>query len=143
MPAKQAAVAKAAKAKTDAKANQPGPFGVVLKRLRAKYGVSQAKLAAGAGCSAGYIGLIELGIRGDKPSRDVIKGMASTMGANLDELEEMLRAAGWIGAREALVREGLPDAKQVISDDPVLTKPEKDLVLHMLEVFNYDSRRGK
>lgn len=70
------------------------PFGEVLRRLRKERDISQAALARNAGVSPGYIGLIETGLRGERPSLDICKKVAQGLKLDVAETEELLRAAG-------------------------------------------------
>lgn len=114
-----------------------GAFGLKLKELRAKYGISQARLAKGADVSPGYVGLIETGVRGDRPSLDVVKRFCNVLGATVEETEDLLRASGHLGPRERLIRDERDDLWDAISADPFLTQDQKDFLLRALEVMNY------
>ena len=118
-------------------AREVGPFGRKLRELRDKYGISQAKLATGADVSPGYIGLIETGIRGDRPSLDVVRRIGKVLGADIDEMEALLKAAGHLGPRESLTREGSPSLRDSISSDPILTQDQKDYMLRGLDLWGY------
>lgn len=107
------------------------PFGRVFKELRLKSGLSQQAVASKAEVSTGYIGLIETGQRGAKPSQDVVKRIALALGANIDETEALLRAAGWLGEHESLMATDRPTVEQIIDGDRLLDAEGKHLLLAM------------
>lgn len=61
-----------------------------LKEARSKVGISQAKLAAEAGVSPGYVAMIELGQR--KPSLGVVLAMARALGVTPSSFSDVVEA---------------------------------------------------
>lgn len=107
------------------------PFGVEIKRLRQKAGITQAQLASRAGVSAGYVGLIETGDRGDRPSLDIVKRFAQVCDATLEETEQLLRITGHLSEHETLMPTERPSLSQFLSSDKELTKEQKAILISM------------
>jgi transcriptional regulator with XRE-family HTH domain len=105
------------------------PFGDALKDLRARSGLSQVALARMAEVSTGYIGLIETGSRGNRPSLDVVKRLAQALNANLDETERLMKAAGWLHPDETLLNVERPDTRSVIQADRYLDDEQKRILI--------------
>jgi transcriptional regulator with XRE-family HTH domain len=105
------------------------PFGRVFRHLRTQQGLSQVAIATRAGVSTGYVGLIETGGRGGKPSLDVVKRFAQALNANLDETEDLLKAAGWLRPGESLLQVDRPTTPHIIESDPFLDDTQKSLLI--------------
>ena len=109
------------------------PFGNVFKELRIKAGLSQVVVATHAEVSTGYIGLIETGQRGNNPLTGCGQAAGSALGAGVfDELEALMRAAGWLG-EDDLISTDKPTVKEVVSADPLLDDEGKRLLLGMYD----------
>ena len=85
-------------------------MGKLLKRLRGQRGLSQEALAAGAGYSVGYIGMLERGVRVAPP--ETVRAIAAALQATDEQLAALLALAD--GSRErrqptpAVSRPGAP-----------------------------------
>lgn len=94
-------------------------FDQILRERRAQTGISQSQLAALAGVSEAYIGMLETGRR-SSPSHDVLQNIADALGTDVGELvaalgettrqdpaaqnvETAIRHAPDLGAREKAV----------------------------------------
>lgn len=108
-------------------------FSRMLKELRMDRELSQAGLAKRAGVSNGYIGLIEVGQRGERPSLDVVKRLGQALSASLDEMEILLRTTGYLGPHEQLVPDERPTFAQFVDSDPLLSRRQKDALLTIYE----------
>lgn len=112
-------------------------FGKTLKELRAAAGLSQAALAARAGVSPGYVGLIETGDRGDRPSLDIVRRFAQACNATVEQTEALLRSGGHLGPDEHLIQDGRPTFASFVDSDKFLSKGQKQVLKLM-----YDSWLG-
>lgn len=65
--------------------NQPQPLGKRICELRARLGLTQQQLAAGAGVNEDTLKSIEQGRRGD-PRLSSVSRIAAALGMSLDEL---------------------------------------------------------
>lgn len=106
-------------------------FGEVLRTLRMEAGVSQSLLAARAGVSAGYVGLIETGHRGGRPSLDITKRFSQAVNANIEQTERLLRAAGHLGPDESLIQDGRPSFAAFVDSEPLLSRGQKKILKDM------------
>lgn len=106
-------------------------FGEVLKRLRIEAGISQAALAARASVSPGYVGLIETGDRGGRPSLDIVKRFSQAVNANVEQTEELLRSAGHLEADEHLIQDGRQSFASFVDSDPQLSRIQKKILKDM------------
>lgn len=105
------------------------PFGRKLKELRLRRGMSQATLARRAGVSNGYVGLIEIGDRGDRPSLDIVKRFGQAVSATVEEMEELLRATSHLGPHERLVPDERQSFAQFVDSDGMLSRHQKDVLI--------------
>jgi transcriptional regulator with XRE-family HTH domain len=112
---------------------QPSAFGKVLRDLRVASGISQAELARNAMVSAGYVGLIETGERGERPSLDIVKRFAQGVSANVEELESLMRAAGHLGQHESLVDSEQPTVPSIVERDRFLSRKQKQILVMLYE----------
>lgn len=106
-------------------------FGVVMKQLRTARHLSQADLAKAANISAGYVGLIEIGQRGERPSLDIVKAIGGALRATVAEMEALMRASNHLRADEPLIQEGRLSFQQFVDSEPLLTQGQKDVLLAM------------
>lgn len=115
----------------------PSPFGTLLRQLRERSRLSQPQLAERAGLSPGYIANMEGGVRGRRPSRDVILSIARAL--DVPPLD-MLVAAG----RDSPADHGAPSTRptfqQFVKTDPLLRADERDLLIRLYE--SYVGRRA-
>lgn len=111
------------------------PFGRVLKTLRTETGFSQAQVAARAGVSPGYVGLIEVGDRGERPSLDIVKRFGQALDANVEQMELLLRAAGHLGPDEHLIQDGRPSFASFVDGDPRLSRNQKKVLKLMYQTW--------
>src|SRR4051794_661677 len=77
------------------------PFGELVLAIRTRRGFSQKQVARLGGISPGYVGLIESGERGKRPSRDKVLAIADGLRATDAERTALLRAAGHEGRESA------------------------------------------
>ncbi|MGF6173470.1 helix-turn-helix domain-containing protein [Ensifer sp. 4252] len=68
------------------------PFGVAVRALRRKKGVSQKQMAAAIGVSAAYLSALEHGKRG-APSFDFLQRVAGYFNVIWDDAEELFQIA--------------------------------------------------
>jgi transcriptional regulator with XRE-family HTH domain len=109
------------------------PFGILLKELRERARLSQPQLAERSGLSKGYVGGIEAGLRGKRPSRDTILALARAL--DVPPLE-MLVATG----RDAPADHGergavRPSFQQLVKTDPLLKTDERDMLIKLYESY--------
>jgi transcriptional regulator with XRE-family HTH domain len=98
--------------------------------------ITQARLADLAGISAGYVGLLETGDRGNHPSRVVVRRIAQALGANLEETESLLRAGGHLVAGESLFALATETSfVKFVNDYPVLTPIQKATLIGIAETW--------
>jgi transcriptional regulator with XRE-family HTH domain len=114
---------------------EPGDFGKAVRLLRNSRQLSQARLARAAGISPGYVGLIETGDRGERPSVDVVQRMAHAMSVTVPENEQLLQAAGLLGAEDRLVKPERPTFAEFITSDRRLTSDERRALVAVYEAF--------
>ena len=69
-------------------------FGVLLKNLREKRGVSQSKLAERAEFDHSYVSRLESGAR--MPTRDAVERLAEALKLEQPQLDSLLAAAGFL-----------------------------------------------
>lgn len=109
------------------------PFAAALKELRKAHGLSQAAVAERAGVSTGYVGLLEIGERGSRPSYDVVKRFARAVSASVEETERLMRAAGHLGPSESLWNPGDDwSVEKAIETDPLL---DNDSKAHLIGIY--------
>lgn len=111
-------------------------FGEKLIQLRERARLSQPQLAERAGVSAGYIGGIESGLRGKRPSRDVILSLAR--GLDVQPLE-LLQAAGRDTPADHGAPTQRPSFQQFVKGEPMLRSDEKAMLVQLYE--SYVTRR--
>lgn len=104
-------------------------FGELLREARKRRGMSQGKVAKKAGCSPGYVGLIETGERGQHPRLELVLKMAQAVEATVPETEAMMRATGHLAEGEPLVPEGRLTVADAIMNDRMLTTKQRDALL--------------
>ncbi|PTM96041.1 helix-turn-helix domain-containing protein [Mycoplana dimorpha] len=83
------------------------PFGVAVRHLRARKGVSQKEMAAALNVSPAYLSALEHGRRGT-PSFDFLQRVAGYFNVIWDEAEELFRIAGISDPRIIVDTAGLP-----------------------------------
>ena len=118
--------------------SQPTSFGRLLREYRVDRELSQAALARLAGVSAGYVGLIETGDRGERPSLDIVKRFAQALRLDVAETEGIMRTSGHLGPHETLIQDGRPSFAVVVSNNRRLTSRQKELLISL-----YDSWLGE
>jgi transcriptional regulator with XRE-family HTH domain len=116
---------------------EPTAFGKLLREYRTSRGISQAELARHAMVSPGYVGLIETGERGERPSLDIVKRFAQALGANVEELEALMRSAGHLGEHESLVDSEQPTVQSIIERDKFLSRKQKAVLIELYEVMRH------
>jgi transcriptional regulator with XRE-family HTH domain len=114
-------------------------FGELVRDLRKARDISQAKLAEKAGISDGYVGLIEIGQRGQRPSLEVVKKIAGALETTEDETEQLLRATGHLGEDEKWIISRRPTVLDAVRSDRRLTRDQKQL---MIDVYQQLVRFG-
>ncbi|MFD1329803.1 helix-turn-helix domain-containing protein [Mycoplana ramosa] len=83
------------------------PFGVAVRHLRAKKGVSQKEMAAALNVSPAYLSALEHGRRG-MPSFDFLQRVAGYFNVIWDEAEELFRLARISDPKITVDTAGLP-----------------------------------
>lgn len=114
------------------------PFSAKLKELREKARLSQPQLAERTGLSKGYIGGMETGARGKRPSRDVILALARAL--DVPPLELLIAA----GRDSPADRDGpltpRPSFQHLVKTDPLLRSDEREMLIRLYE--SYVGRRA-
>lgn len=113
--------------------NQPTEFGALLRSMRIAKALSQAEVAARAGVSAGYVGLIETGDRGDRPKLDIVKRIGQAVEATVPEMEALLRATSFLAPNDPLIPEGQLTEIEVIEGSRRLSKSQKVILRAIIE----------
>lgn len=114
------------------KARDLTPFAVKLRELRNRARLSQPQLAELTGLSRGYIGGIEAGHRGKRPSRDVIITLARALDVPPAEL---LAAADRDTPADREVKPARLTFQQVVTGDHLLRTDEKQLLIQLYESY--------
>ncbi|MCD2182733.1 helix-turn-helix domain-containing protein [Rhizobium sp. TRM96647] len=83
------------------------PFGMAVRHLRSRKGVSQKEMAAALGVSPAYLSALEHGRRGT-PSFDFLQRVAGYFNIIWDEAEELFRIARISDPRITVDTAGLP-----------------------------------
>jgi transcriptional regulator with XRE-family HTH domain len=83
------------------------PFGMAIRHLRERKGVSQKEMAAALGVSPAYLSALEHGRRG-MPSFDFLQRVAGYFNVIWDEAEELFRIARISDPRVIVDTAGLP-----------------------------------
>ncbi|MBB3977148.1 transcriptional regulator with XRE-family HTH domain [Rhizobium azooxidifex] len=83
------------------------PFGVAVRHLRSRKGVSQKEMAAALGVSPAYLSALEHGRRGT-PSFEFLQKVAGYFNIIWDEAEELFRIARISDPRITVDTAGLP-----------------------------------
>ncbi len=83
------------------------PFGLALRRLREKKGVSQKDMAAALGVSPAYLSALEHGRRG-RPNFDFLQRVAGYFNIIWDEAEELFLIADASDPRVVVDTSGMP-----------------------------------
>lgn len=110
------------------RSRQLSPFAELVLALRKRRGFSQKQVARLGGISPGYIGLIERGERGLRPSRDKVISIADGLRASDAERTALLRAAGHEG-REAGDGTQAPSVIEAIVSDPRLRSDQREVLI--------------
>jgi transcriptional regulator with XRE-family HTH domain len=83
-------------------------FGIMLKRYRERYGVSQSKLAERAEFDHSYVSRLESGAR--MPTREAVDRLGQAMKLTHAELDSLLASAGFLPR----------DVTSLLSSEPVI-----------------------
>lgn len=130
---------------SSATAKVPSEFGFLVRELRGKRKMTQASVAGLAKVSAGYIGLIEGGDRGQRPSLGFVTRVAEALNASVPERRSLLRASGHLAADElSTLAEAAaaadppppierPTFAQFVRGDPRLDKQQRKLLIRLYE----------
>lgn len=108
------------------------PFARRVAELRNLRGYSQQMVATAGGFSPGYIGSIESGDRGRRPSRDMVLKIARGLRATDQETDELLRLAGYLTA------DAVPDRlsfAEVVNTDPRLRSDQRKILIDLYATF--------
>lgn len=108
-------------------------FGQTLKQLRLDRQMSQKTLATRAKVSPGYVGLIEIGERGGRPSLDIVKRFGQAVEASVEEMEALLRTSGHLAEGESLIPDGRLTFAEFVATEPLLSKTQKDVLVRIYE----------
>ena len=110
---------------------QRSPFAELVREIRRSKGVSQIEVARRGGLGRGYLGMVETGARGERPSRDSVLRVAKGLDATDDELEALLRSAGYPPLDRALLDGMALTVEEAIKADPKLREDHRRLLLAM------------
>src|SRR5690606_18073536 len=91
----------------EGRARMTTPFGMAVRHLRSRKGVSQKEMAAALGVSPAYLSALEHGRRGT-PSFDFLQRVAGYFNIIWDEAEELFRIARISDPRIVIDTAGLP-----------------------------------
>jgi transcriptional regulator with XRE-family HTH domain len=123
---------------THEKAPGPTAFGAIVRRLRHSRDMSQAALARRCGISAGYVGLIETGERGERPSLEIVKNLAQALSCSVAETEALMRATGHLGEDESLSTPDQLTVPDAINADRRLTERQRTVLKSVYQEFVRD-----
>jgi transcriptional regulator with XRE-family HTH domain len=107
----------------------------LVQEYRASRGVSQAELARRIGHTPGYVGLIEIGRRGDRPKYDLIIRITQALKCSVEETEALLRVTGHLDEDEHLFNGLRPTFPVVTEADPFLTSEQKAMFLNLYRML--------
>lgn len=110
-----------------------GKFGELLRDLRHAQNLTQADVAHRAGVSPGYVGLIETGDRGERPSLDIVKRLGQAVFATIEEMESLLVATGHLHPAEHLIPDDVTSFSDFVGLDPRLSDVQKQLLVGLYE----------
>lgn len=117
-----------------------------MKQHRTSRDLTQQTVADNACISVTYVGLIEQGQRGRKPSRDVTQRLCEALGLSVYEAEELFRAAGFLESGEALHitqnRDPVCTVAEAIEMDALLSEQQKKLLLDLYDKCTTNKRNG-
>lgn len=91
--------------------------------------MTQEEVARAAGCSTSYVGLVEQGRRGQRPSRDIALRLAGAVGMNAKEVDNFLRVAGHLRPGESIFDPQELDVVSEIGRDPWLSASSKGVLI--------------
>lgn len=106
-------------------------FGEVLKAIRKSKGISQIEVAKRGGLGRGYLGMIETGERGSRPSRDSVLRVSQGLGATDAERDALLRAAGYPPLDPTVLENARISVEEAILGDPSLRDDHRKILLDM------------
>lgn len=107
------------------------PFARRVAELRSLRGYSQQTVARAGAFSPGYIGSIESGDRGRRPSRDMVLKVAKGLKATAAETDELLRLAGYVTVSVP----GRVSFASVVNADPRLRSDQRRILLDLYGSF--------
>ena len=123
-------------------AEEPGApglsFGELVRVYRAHREMTQSQVAAAAGCSTAYIGLLEQGRRGARPTTNMTRSLAQALNLNPAQMDRFFRAAGHLDEGHSLFDEREPGVITAINADTALSRANRQL---MIRVYCTLSRR--
>lgn len=108
---------------------QRSPFAELVREIRRSKGLSQIEVARRGGLGRGYLGMIETGARGERPSRDSVLRVANGLGATDEELEALLRSAGYPPLARDLLDGMALTVEEAIKADPKLREDHRRILL--------------
>lgn len=107
-------------------------FGQAVRHFRSEAGLTQAELAAAVQISTGYVGLIETGARGAKPSPDLTRRLAVALKLGPIKTEDLFRAGGHLRPNESLYADRSSTAViDAIQSDAKLSEQSKRLMINV------------
>lgn len=109
-------------------------FGALVLLHRERRNLSQPGLAQRAGLTKGYIGGIESGARGKRPSRDTVLAIAQGLGLDAAERAELLRVAGRPEV-EISIDDDRPSFESFVRSDPALRSDQKQVLVATYKSF--------
>lgn len=108
-------------------------FGALLKKLRDEANLSQPQLAERASLSKGYIGGIEAGLRGQRPSRDTIIAIARAL--EVPPLRLLVAAGRDVPADHGKVHLPRPTFQEFVKGEHLLREAEKRMLVTLYESY--------
>ena len=114
-------------------------FGAMVQDLRKEKGWSQQDLATAADLSLGYIGGIESGHRGQRPSREVVLAIARAL--DCDPYPLLVAAGRNRPDDEPKVRSTRPTFEAFVTGDPLLKAAEREMLIRLYR--SYVGERGR
>lgn len=102
-------------------------FSALAVEIRLRKGLTQREVAHNGGLSVGYVGMIEKGWRGTRPSRRYVLKLADGLRATPAERDRLLLAAGFPLAGPMKP----PTYEQVVARDPRLRPDQREALIVM------------
>lgn len=117
----------------------PSEFGPLVRELRMKQGMTQARLHRESGLSDSYINMLESGARGQRITRDTVVALADGLRATPAERNRLLIAAG-------IPLDGVvdgPSFEEFVNQLVHLRPNQKQILIDLYRTFVGPPKRGR